>query len=398
MTGCRRAENRQVEISKQKGQEVIRQVVGTLFDVADRLAQRRKKERVERPYLFEPLRTSDPIVAANMVRMIKSGAGVPLVPSRGDDLGKLRAFYRRARIEVATQRTTPKPAFEVIRWQHIQASDIDDELVCGGSAGSALLVCLDPKESRRHFIRSAQACLSGGRKLVALARPEDLDNPASWVRCVWVDAFRIADIRGVPTEMAIPSSSAIDPSQTATARLRQKDVPPGALWLFCDSDDQGEPGENWGENQQGHEAAPRPATPPGTNRRVKAKARSRRRYKSSIWLIAAFVPAGITFPWWSSDGLDNFEIGLLVFSVSWLAAAAAVAAAAAWALVKGECLALWWGLRDRGRAARWEMGTARALLLPQLLREVALKPGKEWEEVWARAWPDADTAGEAVQG
>jgi len=33
----------------------------------------------------------------------------------------------------------------------------------------------------------------------------------AWVRCVWVDAFQIAGIRGVPAGMPIPSSSAIDP-------------------------------------------------------------------------------------------------------------------------------------------------------------------------------------------
>lgn len=373
---------------------MIREIIGTMFDIADRVEKRKKKDRVARPFLVEPLRTSDPSVAPKLVKLIRSGAGVPLVRCDGDDVGMLRTFWRWARFALTTQEITEKPPFEVTRWRHRPVDDFGGDLVEQDTAGSVLFVDLDSTESREHFIHSTRPGLSAARRLVAILTPADLCDPTAWVRCVWVNAFAASPVSGSQTGVILPSSWAIDPAKAATTRMRQCDIPPEAMWLICDSDHQGAPETNWGEKEEGYDAAPRPAAPFKHERRLKGKAKWRRIYKLVMWVVAGAGPAafGISALGFSGD-LDATETGLLAGAVIWGAAMAVVAACAAWAITKDKCLTLLWRWRERGRPERWQKGTARGLLLSELLREVSVQPDRTWDDLWASTFQEAAPAG-----
>ena len=66
---------------------MIQDIVETALMLADRRRRRPDHQRLRRPFLVEPLRPTDPNLAAQLVNTVRSGAGIPLVYAGRENCG-----------------------------------------------------------------------------------------------------------------------------------------------------------------------------------------------------------------------------------------------------------------------------------------------------------------------
>lgn len=388
---------------------MIKDVVETTLLLADRRRRRTGRPRLHRPFLVAPLRSTDPSLFAHLVNAVRSGAGIPLVYAGREN--KVADFLRRARAIYVLQDTTPKSAFAVCQWQHLPAAHLDAEVVYTATAGSALFVELASTESSGHFLRSVKAGRSTGPRPIVIATPENLCRPSAWLRCIQVDAREATVDASSPARVALPSSAALKAGETAATRMRQKDVPPDALWLICDSDDQSPPSPKWGDTPETFTTSPRPSRSTTEGDHLDAMAKSWRTNKLILWLLAGLgVPvlaAVLSFMvfwllaaiWWLAPALrssvswsfstllSTIEVVTMVSAV-WFAVSALVAINALWAAAKSKCVAYMWRRKEGFKTADWLGRTKRTVFLTRLLDGISFKPGKSWPDLWPTPPPN----------
>lgn len=347
---------------------------------------------VWRPYLVEPLRTGDKWVGRHLVDMVRSGAGVPMVYMRRPSL--LANTLRRVRFRTILQDRTRKSVFEVASWRHVPASRMGSAVAFAGSAGSVLVLDLARRERREHFKRSLRAGVTGSRRPVVLATPDDLCDPAAWVRCVEVNGHRPVVDEQSRTGVCLVTWSIADPGSAAWSRVRQKDVPPHAMWLICDSDDQALPSHDWGETPESFAATPRPPSPLPDKDRLKEHSKWWRREKMALWVVLGLEPAALAIALAllvANGGLDR---GLWAFAIAWLSVCALLLLNGLWSAATSAFSDCWWGrymvpgIGEDTSAANWTGGTARGVFLCQLLQKASLTDTGEDSVFGAGSEPD----------
>ena len=365
--------------------------MGWIKDIADlarplieRLVKSGVSADVQRPFLVEPLRTTDARLGKHLVETVRSGAGVPLVCCRRET--RFGNLMRWTRLYCVLQDTTPKSVFEVVEWRHIPAEYLDGEVVYQGSAGSVLFFHLADRERREHFERSANVGVSGSRRPIVLLKAEDLCNSSAWLRRIDVNVLDAGLDDNSRTGVALPSSLFSRLEGTATSRIRQKEVPPDAIWLVCDDDDLKPPSPDWGDEPESSRATLRPVHMPGVLEHLGKQAKRWRQQKWLFWFAFGLVPAAFTMYGSFVDDPGNFQIGMRVFSIFWLSATAVAAGISLWIAWRGSSKESKWEIGEEIRA-KWTGGTARGMFLGQLLKEVTFKNGKGWSELWANTWP-----------
>ena len=375
---------------------MLKDLVETAYLLADRLKKRREAGSPRRPFLVEPLRTADPRLGKHLVAMVRAGAGVPLVLSMGENAPA--NFARALRSIFVLQDATRKPAFLVSAWKHARAEDFDRDLAFTATAGTVLFAVLAEGESSGHFKLSATAGPAGGQRLVAIARPEDLCDPTAWVRCVHVNtaAAAIVDTAGGPrTGLCLPSSPAAGPGTAAATRRRQKDIPPSAMWLICDSDDQPPPSEDWGDSEEQFASTPRHAAPLSESEHVKRTAKSQLWVRWFLWLVAGPLIAAIVFPWPFTAQFDVMELPMLLISAAWMAVSSYAGVAVAGHEAASKIRSRRWPRMEKAGEWDWKGGAARGVTLGQMLHGVypnkKTSPGELWASTWPETAPDGDS-------
>lgn len=346
------------------------------------------REWVSRPFLVEPMRTSDPSYHEHIVTMIRSGAGVPLVRCKGSN--KFATFIRAARAAAFLQDASPKPPFRVTGWKHTSTDKLDDEVVHTTTGSKILLVHLANEENAEHLIRSAQVGVFGDRRLVAIAVPEDLCDPNARIRCIYVNALAAEIVEGQGSGVILPSSATVADEQGATVVKLQRDIPPSALWLICDSDSQTPPSDDWGS--RGEEFMM--TSGQFTEDTEVAQELKRQTKGLGAARLALFAVGGLglglaLFPWSISEGLEGVDTVMLGISMAWLVLAATIGAHMVRASARSRRLSWRWRRQARNQGAHWTGGSLRGVLLCRMLKGVFLKKGKKAADLWASAWPSS---------
>ena len=362
------------------------------IDVLDRLKAASKRilerERESRPFLVEPMRTSNPDYREHLVAMIRSRAGVPLAYCKGAN--KVANFVRIARTVVVLQNVTPKSGFRIAGWKHTATARLDSGVVHTTTGSSILLVHLGEEENVEHLIRSAQVGITSDRRLVVLATPEDLCDPDANVRCIYVNALaaQVVEERGVGVILA--SSISIADGQPVTIVKAQGDVPPSALWLICDSEDLTPPVDDWGNLGEEFMETQRPLVENSeVDQELKRQARELGALRLGLFAICGLVPPAGLFPWSISEGLDSLDTIMLSISMAWFAMAGVIGIYMARAVVRSRRLSRRWRQQAGKNGAHWNGGSFRGVLLRRMLKGVFLKKGMKAVDLWASAWPSS---------
>ena len=362
------------------------------IDVLDRLKAASKRilerERESRPFLVEPMRTSDPDYHEHLVAMIRSRAGVPLARCKGAN--KVANFVRIARTAVVLQNVTPKSGFRIAGWKHTATARLDSGVVHTTTGSSILLVHLGEEENVEHLIRSAQVGITKDLRLVVLATPEDLCDPDADVRCIYVNALaaQVVEKRGFGVILA--SSTSIADGQPVTIVKAQRDVPPSALWLICDSDDQTPPVDDWGNLGEEFMETQRPLGENSERDQVlKRQAKELGALRFTVLAISGLGPPAGLFPWSISEGLDSFDTIMLWISIAWLGMAAVIGIFMASAFFRSQRLSRRWRQQAGKHGAHWNGGSFRGVLLRRMLKGVFLKKGMKAVDLWESAWPSS---------
>ena len=346
------------------------------------------KEWVSRPFLVEPMRTADPDYREHVVTMIRAGAGVPLVRCKGPN--RLADILRAARAVATLQDATPKPAFRAAGWKHTSTDQLDSDVVHTTTGSSILLVHLADQENAEHMTRSAQLGIFGDRRLVVIAVPEDLCDPNASVRCFYTNALAVERVEGEGSGVILPSSTSIADEQAVTVVKAQGSIPPSALWLICDSDNQTRPTEDWGRRGEEFMATRRQlAENSEMAEELRRQAKRLGTARIALFAFGGLGPVAAFFPWSIVDGLDSVDKAMLGISMAWLAVAVAVGVHMARAAAMSRRLSWRWRRQARNLGAQWTGGTLRGLFLRRMLKGVFLKKGKKAADLWASAWPSS---------
>ena len=370
-------------------EEIFALALAIMIYVGGRRAKRKRgastsSRRVSRPYLVEPLRTNDPRVGECLVEMVRGGAGVPLVCSQRKN--GLWNLLRWTRLYCVLHDTTPSCVFEVVEWRHIPTPYLDSDVVYTWSASSVLFFRLADGERREHFKHSINIGLSGSRRPIVLAKVEDLCDPTAWVRRIYVNAVATGEDHQTRSGVSFPSSASMEVGATATSRIRQKDAPPGAIWLVCDNEEQAPPSPDWGDKPDSSNATPRPDGPLALEHHLKKQHKWWWTQKSMMLLIFGLVPAGFTLYGSSVEEPGNVQMGLGAFSAVWFIATGAVAIVWMWAELRGRRLKHKWKKKE-GAKGEWTGGTARGVYLGRLIKDISFQDGKGLRDLWERTWP-----------
>lgn len=352
--------------------------------------KRRAAGIVWRPFLVGPLRTGDERIGKHLVDAVRGGAGVPMVYVRRAN--PVANFFRWLRFCVVLQDKTRKSAFEIVRWSHFPADHLAPEAANTGSAGSVLLVELAQSERRDHFKRSVKAGATASRRPIVLATVRDLCDATAWVRVIFVNGLRPVMDTQSQTRVALGSSTAVDSGTSAWSRIRQKDVPPDAIWLICDSGSQLPPAADWGSEPESFDASPRPPRSGHTEEYLKDEASSWRNSKAALWLVLGLELAAIPFALAVGVFDGGVSRGLLAFSISWLAVAVLLLVWGVWFAVSSAFVESWWDrcmipdIGEEATSAIWTGGTARGVFLGRLLHQVSYS--RQWQKSrrWAVTW------------
>ena len=347
-----------------------------------------ERERKSRPFLVEPMRTSDPDYREHLVAMIRSRAGMPLAHCKGAN--KVANFVRAARAAVVLQNVTRKSGFRIAGWKHTATDRLDSDVVHTTTGSSILLVHLGAEENVDHLIRSAQIGMTGDRRLVVLATPEDLCDPDVNVRCIYVNALDppVVEKRGFGVILA--SSISIADGQPVTIVKAQRDVPPSALWLICDSDDQTPPVDDWGNLGEEFMETQRPLVDNSERDQVlKRQARELGALRFVLFALCGLGPPAGLFWWSNSEGLDSFATIILSISIAWLVMAGVIGIYMAHAVEGSLRLSRRWRQQAGKHGAHWNGGSFRGVLLRRMLKGVFLKKGMKAVDLWESAWPSS---------
>ena len=351
---------------------------------------------LRREPLFEPFSSESSAHKDEFVKMVQSGVGVPIQYRRHSRRGW--DVLRLPWILYFGSDTSPKPVFEIAAWEYRPVADLKAEGVYKDTGGSVLFVELSPGESGRHLKRSLRGKITDPTRVVVIATPAEMCDSKARVRRLEVERFEARTDDRCSKRLAFPATSA--------ARVRKEEVPPGALWLLCASEEQAPPTSAWMEAPDGArtpQAVFDTRIREGTEH-VQASLRRVRWAKVFVW---ALFGLGIPLLAWAVavlvPVLSDFEKAtwnniLTTAALWWLRVFVVVGLLvlleAGFSWVEARC----WRKAENMSKADWTGGTIRCLAARSLLGQLSVIGKTTWQDAFAEVWPnngDSYSDGEA---
>ena len=339
---------------------------------------------LRREPLFEEFSSESNAYKDEFVKMVQSGVGVPIQyrfhSRRGWDVLRLPWLLYFG------SDTSPKPVFEIAAWEYRPVADLEAEGVYKDTGGSVLFVELSPGESSRHLLRSSRGKITDLTRVVVIATPAEMCDSKARVRRLEVEPFRARTDDRCSKRLAFPVTSA--------ATVRKEEVPPGALWLVCASDEQAPPTSTWMQAPDGArtpQAVFDARTREGT-KHVQASLRNVRRAKVFFWALfglgiplLTFCSSVVTEAVWSDT---TMAYSLVVATAIWLCVSVLFGL-----LVLAEAGISWviscrWLKADAMSRAVWTGASRHCLAARGLLGAVSIIDKPTWQAVFAKVWPD----------
>ena len=341
---------------------------------------------LRREPLFEPFSSESSSYKDEFVEMVQSGVGVPIQyrfhSRRGWD------FVRLPWLLYFGSDTRPKPVFEVAAWEYRPVADLEAEGVYKDTGGSVLLVESSPGELSRHLKRSSRGKITGSARVVVVATPADMCDGKARVRRLEVEPFRARTDDRCSKRLAFPVTSA--------ATVRKEEVPPGALWLVCASDEQAPPTSTWMQAPDGART-PQAVLDARTHDGIKhVQASLRRALWGKVGMWAVLGPGASFLVLGSAALVEVVRSGstmahiLMVAGAVWFWVSVLFGTIALAEAGMSRLIAWFWRKAENMGKADWTGASRHCLAARGLLGATSIVGKTTWQAVFAEVWPTND--------